>query len=53
MQIEKLHKQFDRLQNKYGDKTLNSVYGAGCIKNPNICFVFMNPTARSIATNKK
>jgi len=52
MQIKKLHKKFDKLQKKYGDKTLNSVYGAGCVKKPKICFVFMNPTARNIATAK-
>ncbi|MCK4386962.1 MAG: hypothetical protein KAV41_02690 [Candidatus Pacebacteria bacterium] len=53
MQVIKLHKEFDKLQEKYGDKTLDAVYGAGCIKRPNIMFVFMNPTARNVATDKK
>ena len=38
---------YDTLQKKYGDKNLNSVYGGGCIKSPKVCFVFMNPTAKS------
>lgn len=43
---------YDTLQKKYGDKNLNSVYGGGCNKNPKVCFVFMNPTAKNIATAK-
>lgn len=43
---------YDTLQKKYGDKNLNSVYGGGCIKSPKVCFVFMNPTAKNIATAK-
>ena len=31
---------------------LNSIYNGGCINNPDICFVFMNPTGRNIATSK-
>lgn len=27
-----------------------SIYNGGCTKNPNICFVFMNPTGRNIAS---
>lgn len=37
---------------KYGDKKLDSIYGAGCIKKPNIMFVFMNPTGRNVASSK-
>jgi len=40
------------LQNKYGEVGLDSIYGGGCIENPNICFVFMNPTGRNVATSK-
>jgi len=53
MQINKLHEDFDKLQLKYGAKQLNAIYGAGCIKNPNICFVFMNPTEKNVSSNKK
>ena len=52
LQITKLHKSFDRLQNKYGDKNLNAIYGAGNIKSPKIFFVFMNPTGRNISSDK-
>ena len=31
---------------------MDSIYNGGCINNPNICFVFMNPTGRSIASKK-
>ena len=52
MQLEKLIKEFDRLQLIYGDKTLDAIYGAGQINNPDICFVFMNPTSRNISSNR-
>jgi DNA polymerase len=51
-QIKKLHKYFDKLQLKYGCPSLDSIYGAGCIKNPEIFFVFMNPTMKNIASSK-
>lgn len=38
---------------KYGAKELDSIYNGGCAKNPNICFVFMNPTGRNIASSKE
>ncbi len=48
MQIIELKEDFDRLQLKHGAKGLKAIYGAGCINNPKILFVFMNPTARNI-----
>ena len=50
--MENLIKQYDELQNIYGSKELNSVYGYGKRHNPKIALVFMNPTKRNIATNK-
>lgn len=50
--MEKLIKKYDALQDVYGSKELNSVYGAGCDKNAKVVMVFMNPTKRNIATNK-
>ncbi len=47
-----LKKDYDKLQIKYGDKKLDSIYNGGCEENPNICFVFMNPTGKNIASNK-
>ena len=51
MQLEDLKAQYDKLQIKYGAKELNSIYNGGCTNNPDICFVFMNPTGRNIASN--
>lgn len=53
MNLEALNKEYDKLQLKYGAKELDSIYNGGCAKNPDICFVFMNPTARNIASNKE
>lgn len=53
MILSDLNKEYDKLQKKYGDKNLNSIYNGGCINNPDICFVFMNPTGRNIATSKE
>ena len=52
MKIEDLRKDYDELQVKYGAKELDSIYNGGCEKNPDICFVFMNPTGRNIASAK-
>ncbi len=51
MQLSKLKPAFDQLQKIYGDPSLSSIYGAGCLHNPEICFVFMNPTGRNVAAN--
>ncbi len=51
MKIEDLNKEYDKLQLKFGAKELNSIYNGGCIS-PDICFVFMNPTGRNIASDK-
>ena len=52
LKLEELKKEYDRLQLKYGAKELDSIYNGGCDKNPDICFVFMNPTGRNIASQK-
>ncbi len=52
MQITNLFPYFDELQKVYGDSNLDAIYGCGEIHNPDICFVFMNPTSRNVATNK-
>jgi len=51
IEFEKLNKQYDLLQLKYGDPSLHSIYYGGCLKKPDICFVFMNPTGRNIASD--
>lgn len=50
--LEQLNKKYDALQEKYGSQELNSIYNGGCKNNPDICFVFMNPTGRNIASAK-
>ena len=52
MKLEDLKIEYDKLQLKYGDKELDSIYNGGCSNNPDICFVFMNPTSRNIASSK-
>ena len=52
MILEDLQIQYDKLQKKYGAKELNSIYNGGCDNNPDICFVFMNPTGKNIASSK-
>ena len=52
MTLEDLKIEYDKLQLKYGDKNLDSIYNGGCINNPDICFVFMNPTGKNIASSK-
>ena len=51
--IEELNKKYDKLQKKYGDSNLDSIYNGGCTNNPDICFVFMNPTGRNISSSKE
>lgn len=52
MKLEELKKEYDALQQKYGAKELDSIYFGGCEQNPEIYFVFMNPTGRNIASKK-
>lgn len=47
MKLEDLTIAYDKLQLKYGAKELNSIYNGGCTNNPEICFVFMNPTGKN------
>lgn len=50
MKLEDLNREYDKLQLKYGAKELHSVYNGGCIENPDICFVFMNPTGKNVSS---
>ena len=52
LEIDKLNIKYDSLQKKYGAKELDSIYNGGCVNNPDICFVFMNPTGRNVASLK-
>lgn len=51
MRLTDLNEQYDAMQLKFGAPELRSVYSGGCDDNPDICFVFMNPTGRNIASD--
>ena len=51
--LDELVLEYNKLQKKYGDPSLDSITFGGCKKNPDICFVFMNPTARNITASKE
>ena len=52
MTKEELIDAFDKMQSKFGSVSRNSVYGGGKDINPEVCLIFINPTARNIATDK-
>ena len=52
VELDKLKVEYDKMQKKYGAKELDSIYNGGCVDNPDICFVFMNPTGRNVASLK-
>ena len=52
MKLEKLNKEYDKLQIKYGSKDLTSIYNGGCRNEPDFYFVFMNPTGKNVASLK-
>lgn len=51
--LEELVKKYDKMQKKYGDPKLDSINFGGCCDNPDVCFVFMNPTARNVTSSKE
>lgn len=51
--LDELVEKYQKMQNKYGDKNLDAILFGGLTKKPDICLVFMNPTARNIAASKK
>jgi hypothetical protein len=51
LQLESLHPLYDALQKEFGDTSFSAIYGGGCTQNPEICFIFMNPTAKNVAAN--
>lgn len=51
LQLTELFDELNELQTNYGAEGLMPIYGAGCIKRPKFCLIFMNPTARNISAN--
>lgn len=52
LQVKSFSKELDRLQKIYGDPGFLAIYGAGCIKNPKLFFLLMNPTGKNISAQK-
>lgn len=52
LQLDQLYTHRKKLQYKHGEKSLSAIHGAGCTENPDICFVFMNPTGKNISAVK-
>ena len=51
MNLEDLNVEYDKLQLQYGAKELTAIYNGVCSNNPDICFVFMNPTGSNVASS--
>ena len=51
MTLDGLKNKYDKMQKIYGDKKLNAITFGGSTLNPDICFVFMNPTGRNISSS--
>ena len=51
--MKELINTYKKMQEIYGDKDLDSVFGGGQEQSPDICLVFVNPTARNIASSKE
>ena len=49
LQIKNFDNHINRLHKRYGSSHLFPIYGAGCIKNPKLALLFMNPTARNVS----
>jgi len=52
MSLSQLQAEYDKLHAKHGDPNYAPIYFGGRTDHPQICFVFMNPTARNIASHK-
>lgn len=51
--ISQLHDDYRKLQKLHGDPSYDPIFGAGKIDSPDLMLIFMNPTARNIASLKK
>jgi len=51
--LTEIENEYKKMQEKYGDPSLDSITFGGCKKNPDICLVFMNPTRRNITASKE
>lgn len=51
LQVTKLHAEIDALQKRHGSMKLSAIYGAGCMKQPDLMLVFMNPTGKNVSAS--
>ena len=51
LQCEGLFQEVNKLHKLYGCPDLSPIYGAGCINQPKLMFLFMNPTGRNVSAN--
>lgn len=49
--LRKYEAIYDEMQTQYGDPNFCSIHFGGCTERPKLALVFMNPTARNIATH--
>lgn len=52
LQLDVLFSEIDRLHKLHGSKNLVSIYGGGCIRDPKLFLLFMNPTGRNITATE-
>ncbi|MBD3329559.1 hypothetical protein GF357_03630 [Candidatus Dojkabacteria bacterium] len=50
--LDQITTRYCELQREHGDPSLDAIISGGKTDQPNICFMFMNPTARNIAASK-
>jgi DNA polymerase len=53
MEMSNIVEKYIQLQSIYGDPNLDAIISGGEEETPSICFLFMNPTGRNIASNKE
>ncbi|MEA3356819.1 MAG: uracil-DNA glycosylase family protein [Patescibacteria group bacterium] len=52
MKWDDLVNKYQQLQSTHGDKSLDAIISGGKRTAPQVCFIFMNPTGRNIASDK-
>lgn len=50
LQLHNFNTDLNLLQQQFGNTDICSINGGGCINNPKLFFLFMNPTARNISS---
>lgn len=52
MSLEEINEKYKKMQELYGDRTLDAILNGGESNNPELCLIFMNPTGKNIASDK-